>query len=220
MAAFALVLVFAGCVAGWALTRQQPERPLAAQNEMVRTEQKVLETTQSRDSLPREDVPGRDVPDLPRYPNSVRVEYEREEQGSLLFTRVRYLSHAKLDVIRGFYRGVFRSKNWTVANVEFSGGEWTFLVVDGEREAAVEIGSYGPGVTEVYIETSEPRPTKEATPEQRPRQETSPATPETPAPAPPAESTPTPQPKPVPAPDDEYYEGEDQDDLDDEGGDD
>jgi hypothetical protein len=57
-------------------------------------------------SLPAQDVTGKDVPDLPRYPGSVRLEYNRRERERLVFTTVRYLSHAKLDIIRGFYRGV------------------------------------------------------------------------------------------------------------------
>jgi hypothetical protein len=221
-----LTLALAGFAAGWTLTGWRPAgstdeaTPSSALTSPEETTSQIRE--KAAFSLPREDVPGTDVPDLPRYPGSVRVEYERKEQELLVLIRVRYLSHTKLDLIRGFYRGVFRSKNWMVANAEFSEGEWTFLIVDGGREAVIEIGPHRSGVTRVDIESSEPQPTQEATPEQRPRQEASPATPETLAPAPPTESTPTPQPPPVSAPDDDYYEGGggDQDDLGDEGGDD
>jgi hypothetical protein len=181
-----------------------------------------------------EDVPGKDVPDLPRYPRSVRVEYERKEQDRLVFTTVRYLSHAKLDVIRGFYRGVFRSKNWTVANAEFSEGEWTFLVVHGDREAQVRIEPHSRGVTRVDIVLSESLPEKKSAPKQIPqKREASPATQQptslpssqsvtpTPVPAPqsaspiPQSATPAPAPQPAPTPDD-YEDG--RDDLGDDGG--
>jgi hypothetical protein len=214
---FALTLGLVVICAGWVLTRQHSESVTVAPPEDKTTisERTTPPNTKPAASLPAEDVPGRDVPGLPRYPGSVRVEYERKEQDLLVFTRVRYLSRARVDVIRGFYRGVFRAEGWKVANVEFSEDEWTFLVIDGERETDVEIGPYGPGVTKVDIGSSELRPTKEVTPEEKPRREASPATP-----AP--ESTPAPQPTatPTPAPDDDYYEGggEDRDDLGDDGG--
>jgi hypothetical protein len=206
---FALALGFVVTCASWVLTRQQPESDAVAPPEdkttiSVRT---TPPNPKPAASLPAEDVPGRDAPGLPRYPDSVRVEYEREEQDLLVVTRVRYLSGARVEVIRGFYRGVFRAEGWKVANVEFSEGEWTFLVIDGERETDVEIGPYGPGVTRVDIGSSEPRPTKETTPEEKPRREASPATP-----------TPQPAATPTPAPDDDYYGGEEGDDLGDDGG--
>jgi hypothetical protein len=181
------------------------------------------------------------MPDLPRYPSSVRVEYERREQDCLVFTRVRYLSHAKLDVIRGFYRGVFRSKNWTVANVEFSEGEWMFLVVHGEREGDIEIEPHGRDAARVDKVLSEPISEKEPAPKETPqKREPAPLPPSqsatpTPAAAPqstspalqsaspaPESATPAPAPRlasparaPQPAPDD-YEEGGD--DLGDDGG--
>ncbi len=105
--------------------------------------------------LPSEDAPGEDVVDLPRYPGSVRVAYERNQLDALVRTRARYLSAEELDAVRGFYRGVFRSEDWRVANAEFSDGEWTFLAVKGEREADIEVRSQGAGV-ETEMRLSEP----------------------------------------------------------------
>ena len=109
---FAVMLVLAAIGASWAVTRQQSECLSATPPENTTTisERTAPSNTKPAMSLPAEDVLGRDVPDLPRYPSSVRVEYERKEQDRLVFTTVRYLTHAKLDVIRGFYRGVFRSR--------------------------------------------------------------------------------------------------------------
>jgi hypothetical protein len=238
---FALMLVLVVIGASWVLTRQQSESGTVArpEDETTISERTTPSNTKPETSLPAEDVPGKDLPDLPRYPGSVRVEYERKEQDLLVFSRVRYLSHAKVDVIRGFYRGVFRGKGWKVANVEFSEGEWTFLVVHGEREADIEIEPHGPDVTRVDILLSEPLSEKESPPKKtppkreakpaaqepappQPSQPTPPATP-TPAPAPQSASpapAPQPAPQPAPTPDDDYYEGggEDADDLGDDGG--
>jgi hypothetical protein len=232
--ALALMLVVAVVSVGWLLMRQQSEDATAGRpdHKTMLSERTTPPNTEPAASLPAEDVPGKSIPDLPRYPGSVRVEYERKEQDLLVFTRVRYLSNAKLDVIRGFYRGVFRAEKWQVANVEFSEGEWTFLVVDGEREANVIIEPHGQDVTRVDIEFSEPLPEKKPAPEERPqRREDDPAPQEptppqtatpTPTPAPqtasPAPQPASPAPQPAPAP---YYDddgGEGGDDFGDDGG--
>ncbi len=238
---FAVTLVLAAIGASWAVTRQQSESVsmIRPENTTTISERTTASNTKPAMSLPAEDVPGKDVSDLPRYPRSVRVEYERKEQDRLVFTTVRYLSRANLDVIRGFYRGVFRSKNWTVANAEFSEGEWTFLIVHGDREAQVRIEPHGRGVTRVDIVLSESLPEKNPAPKQIPqKREASPATQQptsqsatptpaaapqsaspapqsaTPAPAPqPAAPAPAPQPAPTP---DDYEEGGD--DLGEDGG--
>jgi hypothetical protein len=237
MGVFVLTLVVVAIGAGLVLTRQ----PLQSVSSTHPENTTISERTTASNTKPAmslaEDVPGKDVPDLPRYPRSVRVEYERKEQDRLVFTTVRHLSRAKIDVIRGFYRGVFRSKNWTVANAEFSEGEWTFLVVHGEREAQVRIESHSRGVTRVDIVLSESLPEKKPAPKQIPqKREASPATQQptsvpssqsaTPTPAPASQSaspapqpaTPAPAPQAAPTPDD--YEDEGDDIGDDGGGDD
>ena len=116
-------------------------------------------------------MPGKDIRDLPRYPGSVRVEYIRQEQNPFVFTRLRYLSLAKLDIIRGYYRVAFRSKNWMVANAEFSEGEWAFLVVYGEREAQVKIEPHSRGVTRLDAVLSKTFPEKKPALKEIPRSE-------------------------------------------------
>jgi hypothetical protein len=138
---------------------------------------------------------------------------------------VEYLSFDKLDVIRGFYRGVFQSEGWKVANVEYTSGEWAFLVVKGVREANIEIKRDDRG-TKVDIESSEPVSGKDSAPEEKfqrqgaaptPPQPSQPVTPAMSAPASvPQSASPAPQPaSPAPAPqlapvtDDDYGEGGD-----------
>jgi hypothetical protein len=232
----ALMLVIAVVWAGWLLIRQQTEGVPAERSDhkMTLSERTTPPNTKPTAYLPAEDVTGKDIRDLPRYPGSVRVKYERKEQDLLAFTQVRYLSHARVDVIRGFYRGVFRSKNWTVANAEFSEDEWAFLVVHGEREAQVRIEPHTRGITRVDVVLSEPLPEKKPAPKEIPqKQEANSATPElaspppsqsatpTPAAAPqsaspaPQSATPAPTPQPAPATDDDEEGG---DDLGDDGG--
>ena len=241
MGVFATTLLLVAIGASWVLTRQLSESVgVVPQEDKTTISERTTETnTRPAPSLPAKDVPGKDMPDLPRYPGSVRVEYERKEQDLLVFTRVRYLSHARLDVIRGFYRGVFRAEGWNVANVEFSEGEWTFLVVHGEREANIKIEPHGRGVTRMDIVLSDGLPQEQITPKKMPQNEANPASPErapsqprqpatpqpsrsaTPQPSaaatasPSASPAPAPQPAPVPG-----YGDDDAGDDDDGGGDD
>ena len=224
MASLALILILAGFLAGWALNYQRSER-FTEVNSPGRTtppEQRAPRTSEPEARIPPEDVPGREISGLPRYPGSVRVEYERGEREGLKLVRARHLTRDGLDAVRGFYRGVFRAEGWKVANVEFSEDRWTFLVVHGEREANVIIEPHGRGVTRVDIELSEPLPEKEPTTEQRPqRREDDPAplelvSPQTATPAP-QTATPAPQTaSPAPGYDDDA--GGDWDDLGDDGG--
>jgi hypothetical protein len=215
--------------AGWVLTRQQSESASAIhpEDKTAISERSAPSNTKPATPLPAEDVPGKDIQDLPRYSGSVRVEYERNEQDRLVIIMVRYLSHARLDVIRGFYRGVFRSKNWSVVNAEYSEGEWTFLVVHAEREATIEIESHGRGVTRMDIVLSERLAKKESAQKLEPQKREAKPAPKAPALSEPATLSPTPAPQtaspapqtasPAPAPgyDDDGAYG---DDLDDDGG--
>jgi hypothetical protein len=190
---FALTLVLVVIGSSWVLTRQQSEGvPVTRPDYETTLSERDTPPDTTAASLPAEDVPGKDIPDLPRYPGSVRIEYEHEDQEVLRFTRVRYLSQARVDVIRGFYRGVFRAEGWKVVNVEFTEDRWTFLVLHGEREANVRIEPYGRGATSVALEFSETRPEKEPAPKQKPQKREDDPAPQEPAPSEPATLTPTP----------------------------
>jgi hypothetical protein len=133
-------------------------------------------------SLPAADVEGEDLPDLGRYPGSVRTTYLREQQGSASVTIIDYVTTAELDDVRAFYRRIFRENEWELIELDFAGGEWVFLVESGNRVALVEI-ELGSPFTRIAIELEEPAP--------------SPASSPTPTP------TPTPPPPPPPPPDDD-----------------
>lgn len=236
---FALTLLLVVACASWVLIHDRSEsvttiRPL---EEKALPEQDAPRNANPTTVLPTEDVPGKEIPGLPRYPRSVRVGYERGEQEGLKIVRASYLTRDGLDAVHGFYRGIFRAEGWSVANAEFSEGEWTFLVVDGKREANVRIEPHGQDVTRADIELSEPLPKKE-TPKKPPRkqesrpapQQSAPSQSATPVPyqsASPAPQSASPAPQSAspapqwasPAPDDDYGEGgEDRDDFGDDGG--
>ncbi len=103
----------------------------------------------------RSDVTGADISTIPRYPGSVRVEYRRSVDQRLLNTEVEYVVAADLAPVHDFYREIFRAHRWLVADLGFSQGEWTFFLVEAEREAVIEIESRGE-LVEVEIELSEP----------------------------------------------------------------
>lgn len=233
----ALGLVLVGIVLGWALVGQPRTMDVRSEtSEMDEATSSRLSDSKPGKSedepeppLPKKDVPGADVPSLPRYPGSVRVEYERGERDGLVLTRARYLTRENRDVVRGFYRGIFRAREWTVANVEFSEDRWEFFVVQGEREARVGIESRSPG-TAVDVRSSSPVPAEESKEEQpAPKMEEPTPEPAEPAPVPiqpapapvePAPVEPAPQPvapppqavepaPPVPDDDADDYEGDD-----------
>jgi hypothetical protein len=106
-------------------------------------------------SIPAEDARGEALPGLPRPPGSVRTGYSTEEADGLALVRAAYLAMEGPDAVRGFYRGVFREEGWQVANVEYSGDVWYFLVLRGGLEAGVEVAPRDGG-SEVEIELSAP----------------------------------------------------------------
>lgn len=106
-------------------------------------------------SLPTIDVPGDDIADLPRFDGSRRVEYRQVVFEGLLETEAEYVMLSDLESVHDFYRDVFDRLGWVVADLGVHQGEWTFLVIQGAREALVEIESRGP-LIEVEIELTEP----------------------------------------------------------------
>ncbi len=56
-----------------------------------------------------------------------------------MLAQAAYLTRARPAAVRGFYRGVFGAEGWQVANVEYSGDGWHFLVLPGDQEAQVKV---------------------------------------------------------------------------------
>lgn len=148
----AAILTLAGFSLGWFLSGRQ-----VASLSQGPGSPPVVTTTGTRPttSLPEADVPGEDIPDLPRYPGSLRVEYQQRASAGLVLVDTEYVASAKLDDVREFYRNVFRSGKWSMAGLDVSEDEWDFFVTKGEREAVTEIELQGEFV-EIEIEVSEP----------------------------------------------------------------
>lgn len=151
-AALAAALVVIGFAAGYLVPHQGSER---ASGERMAVTTRAPVPPAAEPDMPAADVPGAEVPGLTRYPGSVRVEYRREDLDKLVATEAEYLVTAELDATRDFYRESFRGWGWSVADVEFSRGEWVFFLLDGEREAVVELEDRGK-LVEIEIELSEP----------------------------------------------------------------
>lgn len=105
--------------------------------------------------IPVRDVTGDDIADLPRYPGAVRVEYRYVLVNDLAETELEYVVAANLEDVHEYYREVFDEQGWVVADLGIYQGEWTFLIVSGEREAIVELEARL-SLVEIEIELSEP----------------------------------------------------------------
>jgi hypothetical protein len=150
-------------------------------------------------AIPTDDVAGEDLERLPRYPGSVRTEYELSIDDRYRLTAVEYFADATIDEVRLFYQGVIDEHGWERADIQYSGGEWTYVLVDGSVEALVEI-EVTRGHVEIDLQVSAPIAPPSGTP--------------SPTPEPTRAPQATPPPAPPPPSDD------DDDDDDDDGGDD
>ena len=157
--ASASMLALAGFGLGWFLSGRQianlkdgPGSP-----PVVATPATTPDDTVAReDAVPQGDVSGKDFSDLPRYPGSVRVGYERRiSETGLILSEAEYVSAAGPADVREFYRGVFRSRGWTVVDLGVSEGQWEYSVIRGKREAVIKIEPKG-GSLEIEIDLSEP----------------------------------------------------------------
>jgi hypothetical protein len=152
MSSLGLMLLLLGFAAGWAVVGWQ-----VAGAVMSNLSPTPVSTPIKSWSIPGSDTPGAEISSLPRYANSTRVDYRRVVEDELIVTEVEYVTPDSLEAVHDFYRDVFQAKHWSVADLDFSEGEWTFFLISGRREAVVEIQSRGP-VVEIEIELSEPHP--------------------------------------------------------------
>lgn len=145
-----VLLLGIGFSAGRFLTVRELERAHATRVAEI-TRHSVLNEA----PMPERDVTGEDIPDLPRYPGSVRVEFRDVIVGDLAEIEVEYVVLSDLDSVHAYYRQVFDDYGWIVADLGIYQGEWTFLVVSGEREAIVELEARQ-SIVEIEIELTEP----------------------------------------------------------------
>lgn len=150
---FALPLVLAAFAVGWTLSGIETGGSRAA------PPQPVSSTAPTEETTPRvvvgEDVPGSDIAELPRPPDSTRIGYRQERLDGFTRTRAEYLTEVGPEEAREFYRGNFASGDWVVADLGFSPEEWYFFVVKDDQEALVEIHALRTPVV-VEIELTSP----------------------------------------------------------------
>ena len=108
--------------------------------------------------LPAADVEGEELARLPRYPGSVRTEYEISIDDRYRLTAVEYLADASIEMVRTFYQGAMDEHGWERADITYAAGEWTYVLVDGRTEALVELEEWN-GLVEIDLQISEPIPT-------------------------------------------------------------
>jgi nicotinamidase-related amidase len=101
------------------------------------------------------DVPGTDVPGLPRYANSIRAEYRVAAWDDLSVTELEYRTADALSLVRAHYHHVFATGDWKIEGRELMRGEWNYLISRGERTIEVEIERVD-DMTEIEIESTEP----------------------------------------------------------------
>lgn len=152
----AVLLVVAGCVAG-RLTAPEPSPGgvRAPDGASHGGNSQAAARSAARMRLPENDVPGVETPGLPRYPGSVRVDFDRWGTAGVVGTDADYLTADPLSRVQRFYRTSFVRHRWDVADVTFVQGEWSFLLLRGETEATLEIARRGV-LVEVDIERSVP----------------------------------------------------------------
>lgn len=143
-----VVLFLAGALSGRFLTNLQQTQARAQRLAQFTVPAATL------DLMP-EEVPGIGFRGLPRYPGSIRVEYRRVVYGDVVLTEAEYVAQTEAQALREFYRQVFDEHGWSVVDTRFAAGEWIFVVVEGEREAVVEIELRGQ-VANYEIKLTEP----------------------------------------------------------------
>jgi hypothetical protein len=116
-------------------------------------------------TLPASEAPGEDLATLPRYPGSVRSDYEVALDDRYRLTVTEYLVAGDIQEVRAFYQGVITAHGWERADIGFSEGEWSYSLADGDTLALIEIEEAG-GLVEIDLQISEPlaRPTPATAP--------------------------------------------------------
>ncbi len=108
------------------------------------------------DAAPVADLPGEDVPGLPRYPGAVRVKYENHLLGDARVWEVGYFAEGRVREVGSFYRQRLDESGWAFEGSHLYAGELALLARRGNLEMVVEIGQLREMV-EIEMELHEPR---------------------------------------------------------------
>lgn len=102
------------------------------------------QTSAPQTALPPSDTPGRDLPGVDRYPESVRVKYERYDLGEADLIEVGYLMDSELQEVSDFYEELASSGGWQTLGSDIASGDELGLLMargeqDSERKVFIEI---------------------------------------------------------------------------------
>lgn len=106
------------------------------------------ESPEARQALPRSDTPGRDMPGVERYPESVRVKYERYDLGESKVVEVGYLTDSGLGEVGAFYEGMSRGQDWHIEGSDAGPGDELGILMtrneaEDKRQVLIEIEPQG-----------------------------------------------------------------------------
>lgn len=130
-----------------------------APKEMAGSEVKT-ETTETTDepgdgeSPPESDVEGSDIDDVPRFPDSVRTDYARNETDSEIQILIEYIAEATVEAVGDFYEEALPDNGWSIQQkVETDEGHGIvatkgskqvemYWEASSDYEGSIEIGVY------------------------------------------------------------------------------
>jgi hypothetical protein len=105
-------------------------------------------------SLPTADVPGQDLPDIPRYKGSMRTAYDQNDDGSEV--NLEYVASASAQEILDFYKKTLVEKGWTL----FAEGFHNLNFSQGETDVSIEIVEANNGLTQYRIHSFQTQKTE------------------------------------------------------------
>ncbi len=117
------------------------------------------QASDTRQTLPSSDAPGRDMPGIERYPDSVRVKYESYDLGEAEVIEAEYLTEDSMEEASTFYSELIQEQGWRTAGSDVSLGEEMGLLVikdegDEQRRIFIEIEPRGDLVSIELEETA------------------------------------------------------------------
>lgn len=174
------ILLCAALLVGVAAFLASPRLTILGQEPIAMPTQSPTPSPTASARLPSADVAGEDLATLPRYPGSIRSDYEVAVDEAYRLIVTEYLADAGIDEIRAFYQGVIAAHGWERADIGFSNGEWSYALVDGSLLALIEIEEAN-GLVEIDLQMSEPLAVSTPTPTEEP------APPAPPPPSPPGD---------------------------------
>ena len=150
-----IILLCAALFVGLAVYLASPRLTILGQEPAATPTESPTPSPTATARIPAADVAGEDLATLPRYPGSVRTDYEIAVDDQYRLIVIEYVAAAEFDDVRMFYQGVIAAQGWERADIGFTNGEWSWALVDGTVLALIEIEEAN-GLIEIDLQMSEP----------------------------------------------------------------